>query len=328
MAFFSKTQSVAEYPAGTRVGNFELIRRMPSQGNMSEIYEARVLEGDHRTVALKFARDDESQGAIFQNLLRHEIELLSRLRHPGIVRVYPNSVAGKVWLAPLRAKNLDDPAPWYFTMEYLGGGTLKELLDSNTIGQYPLLWRIELFYQIAVLLSFIHSAQITHRDLKPANIMFRSAPRPDAPPPQPVLIDFGIAEKRQLRSRERVTAGTVAYADPEMVGKLMALGPGDYRPTKTNDNRPIDVWGMGVVAYELFTGKYPFGRTMRTEVLADRIQNREPRGMERGKIPAKLGAVMENMLTKSRDDRPTIDDVLYQLETQLDYLPPWVSIAG
>jgi len=191
-------------------------------GDMSSVYLAENEDGSER-IALKVLRHvpDVGGGRLFDRFLQ-EYEIIARVRHDGVVRIFDLGVA-------------DDHA--YLATEYLGAGTLLEKLAR------PLEADAALTYarQIAGALDAIHGAGILHRDLKPANIMFRDADHL-------ALIDFGLAKEMRLHAAITGTGqifGTPYYMSPEQ---------GHAEPT---DERS-DLYSLGCILYEMLTGERPF----------------------------------------------------------------------
>ncbi|PJF22007.1 MAG: hypothetical protein CUN56_08180 [Phototrophicales bacterium] len=308
------------YKRGTPVGPFRLDRLLSDTGGMSSVYEATVLdqqiaERNGKKVAIKIARIGMENDHIFETLLRQETELLNDLRHPGVVRIIPIEQFNQRYYVG-RAPGLPG-APWYFAMELLSTETVKNVIKN--LRKYSLGYRLELIYQITIILDYLHLREVAHRDLKPDNIIFRMPPHPKQMP-MPVLIDFGLGLKRRIEPT--VNAATVAYASPERVRTLMR--PNGYQPTEQAfDYFPSDVWALGVIAYELLTGKHPFGDEANRTALAEMIMNGHPAKMN-GNIPPEIEKVVWYMLNKNPQHRPTIPQVLKLLETKIEIPPPRV----
>lgn len=311
-----------QFPRGTRVGPFLLQEELSSAGNMAWVYRAITREHANRHVALKIARSDGQYYDVFERLLRNETRLLADLRHPGIVHIYPIKAYGRSSYVG-RAKYLADyfggEAPWYFPMELLRGGSLEVAMER--LQGFALAWKLELVYQIAVTLDYLHLRDIAHLDLKPSNIVFREPPEPHRTP-QPVLIDFGIAEKRALQQQDK--AATLMYASPERVEEI--TGHQSILPTSETseiNHLPADVWSLGIIAYELLGSKYPFGNVTRKTALSQRILNDDPPPLNG--VPTEVNELVRWMLTRVREQRPAINHVIARLDTELPITPPRVS---
>lgn len=214
--------------------------RVLGAGGMGVVYEAEQI-ALRRTVALKMlARQHIGAEHAIERLIR-EARSLSRIDHPGVVRVLDAGRAG------------DGQA--FLAMEYLEGCTLRQLLAEH--GPLPWRWVIAVMTQSLEALELVHRAGLVHRDLKPSNIFCCSreplASSVGAQVPAVKLIDFGIAQLEPLRAGEGgargadgLLAGTPAYWAPELVATGRAT-------------RGSDVYGMGATLYELLTGALPQG---------------------------------------------------------------------
>ena len=195
-----------------------------SRGGQGVVYRA-VQEATSRAVALKVLA--ESGSARERRRFEREVELIARLRHPGIVTVHDSGVAG------LR--------PWY-AMELVEGARLHEHVAR---AQLTLAERLALFLRLCEAVAHAHRSGVIHRDLKPENVLVDAEGRVR-------VLDFGTAlPVEDWTRRARVTSpgeflGTRAYASPEQVGG---------RPAEV-DTRS-DVYSLGVLLYELVTGRLP-----------------------------------------------------------------------
>src|SRR5262249_42334897 len=191
-------------------------------GELSSVYLAET-EGSGERIAFKVLRHVPDAGGthVFDRFLQ-EYEVIARVRHPNIVRIFDLGVA-------------DDHA--FIAMEFLGAGSLAERMTAALAPQTALAY----VTQIGSALAAIHEAGILHRDLKPANIMFRD----DG---SLALIDFGLAKQVRLRAAITGTGqifGTPYYMSPEQ---------GHAEPT---DQRS-DLYSLGCILYEMLTGERPF----------------------------------------------------------------------
>ena len=245
-----------------------------------------------------------------------------------------NSLARAVNL--IRETNTLQDAPWYFAMEYLAGDTLGKLLQEKR--NLSVAWRVELIYQIVIILDYLHLREVTHRDLKPDNIMFRSLPT-STQIPSPVLIDFGLAEKQLLNPQ--VSAASISHAAPERISYLMNLEQGiTQRPEQVTT--ASDIWSLGIIAYEILSYRHPFitsptdkqasllgifkqstplDSTQSREVLAQNILNLPPQPLENA-IPPYLARLIFDMLDKDPTQRPTTEAVIRRLETEIELISP------
>jgi tetratricopeptide (TPR) repeat protein/predicted Ser/Thr protein kinase len=227
-------EPAAPHPAplapGDRIGGFRVIEVI-GEGGMGVVYRAEQ-EQPRRTVALKVIRPGAASPRMLDRF-RHEAELLARLQHPGIAQIYEAGTADTG----------AGPQP-FFAMELVDGRPLLDHADARDLdtGQ-----RLELLARICAAVHHAHQKGVIHRDLKPSNILVDAEG-------QPKVLDFGVARATDtdLRTTTKRTElgqliGTVAYMSPEQ-----ATGdPGliDIRS---------DVYSLGVLGYELLTGRLPY----------------------------------------------------------------------
>ena len=308
---------------GKKLGDRFLIEKpLSNAGGTASVYLGYLLEEPGMKVAIKLARTGPNGPAHEDILLQHETELLCKRnwRHPGLVRLFPLSHAERPVYC-LRATELPE-APYYMVMEYLAGGSLIE--NKNKLRGMSFEWKLELFYQILLAVSFLHEKRFAHRDLKPENIVFR---RPISPAeiPQPVLIDFALASDGNSGSEIIEKSYTLEYASPERIARGLgtgALSSGDRFPLQG------DVWSLGVIFYEILTntrlmsGSHDAVRT----TLITRSFEEKIRGVDFGhdtllrrqsyreKMPL-LAKYIRAMLIHNPEERLTVQDGIYGMET-------------
>ncbi|MSR63335.1 MAG: serine/threonine protein kinase, partial [Planctomycetes bacterium] len=244
------------------------------RGGQGVVYRA-VQEATSRVVALKLLHPAAGPRATLsareRRRFEREVELGSRLTHPGIVTVFDSGVA--------------EGLPWY-AMELVDG----ETLDAYVARARPeLAQRLALFLELCAAVAHAHRSGVIHRDLKPLNVLVDHTGRVR-------VLDFGTALPLDAR---RLTApgeflGTLAYASPEQVG---GAEPGDTR---------TDVYSLGVVLYELVTGALPIDVQGSLGEIVARIASAPPRpavGVERD-----LALILATALEKERERRyPSVE---------------------
>jgi serine/threonine protein kinase/CheY-like chemotaxis protein len=238
-----------------------------------------------REVALKVATSDDSE----QHLLEREYAAVSTIRHPAIVELYDYGVHG---------------GREYLAMEYFPRGDLKARLQQG-ITEAEALRYVE---HIASALRVVHHAGILHRDLKPPNVMLRE--NDDI-----ALIDFGLARNLEggLQStRTGVLRGSPYYMSPEQ-----ALG-------EELDAR-TDLYSLGIIFYEMLTGRKPFSGSSAIEVLQEHVNTPVPRLPE---AFAHHQMLLSRMLAKARDERfASAEEVIEAVTTARNAREPQSSAA-
>ncbi len=261
---------------GTLLGPYEIGAPIGA-GGMGEVYRARDTRLG-RTVAVKILPAEYAQDAKFRVRFEREAKAISALNHPHICTLY-------------------DVGDSFLVMEYCEGTTLAA---RTAAGPLPLAETLEYGMQIADALANAHRGGIVHRDLKPGNIMLT--------PSGVKLLDFGLAKKEPAMGSiestvERLTedgriVGTIQYMAPEVLGGREA-------------SAASDVFALGLVLYEMATGRAAFGGASRAGVIAA-ILEREPVAITEiaPKTPPALERLIGECLAKDPNARTlTAEDV-------------------
>ncbi len=222
-------------------GRYEVVQRL-GEGGMSYVYEAKDMSG-HASVAIKVLSPKLSKDRSSVERLRREAGLAMRLEHPNACKI-------------LRLGETEDGLI-YLVMPYLKG----ELLSDREVKGGPMDpdVGVRLLVQILAGLEHAHGLHIIHRDLKPENVML--VPGPDGQDVA-VVMDFGLAKENRADSGlAKLTATGIILGTPEFMSPEQIRG-------RTLDARS-DVYALGVLAFEMFTGKLPFeGRTPQEMMIA------------------------------------------------------------
>jgi serine/threonine-protein kinase len=254
---------------------------------MGQIFEAHD-PGLERVVALKVARP----GWPGDTLLA-EGRALAAVRHPGVVTVFGRDREG----------TLD-----FLVMERLYGVSLDELLAQRLAGGACLGIdeALDLFLALAEALAAIHNAGIVHRDLSAGNVVV-------CPGGRVVIIDFGIFAARCNIGREQTISGTPEYMAPETIAA-------SARP----DTGPlVDLYSLGVIAWQLLAGKLPFTGTSVPELLERHLHGPVPPLAEaRPEVPPELADVVASLVHKDPLERPGSEDLLWRLRAIRSRLEP------
>ena len=222
--------------AGSQIDNYRIEAPVARSG-MASIFRATDLR-DNRQVALKIPHPDMEADPILFDRFQRESAIGQKLNHPGVMRVYDDEKRSRV----------------YMVMEWCDGRLLRLILADGRISQDR---AIRITLNVLNALEHIHENGVVHRDQKPENIKVDEKDNIK-------LIDFGIAgdsgAKRLTYANFTATLGTADYISPEQV------------KGKRGDGRS-DVYAMGVILYEMLTGRLPFSGSSPMEVMNDRLLN-------------------------------------------------------
>jgi beta-lactam-binding protein with PASTA domain len=255
-------------------GRYRIVRKLGS-GGMATVYLAEDQELGRR-VAIKILNERHANDDQFVERFRREAKNAAGLSHPNIVSIYDRGEA---------------EGTYYIAMEHLGGRNLKELISAR--GPAPVHVSVEVTRQVLAALSNAHKNGIVHRDIKPHNVMVDDDRRVK-------VTDFGIARAGASQMTEAGSiVGTAQYLSPEQ-----ARGAGvDQRS---------DLYSVGVVLYELLTGKVPFNGESPVEIAMKHLSDTPPAPSElNGEVPEELDMVVMRALAKDPARR-------YQSAEQMD----------
>jgi pimeloyl-ACP methyl ester carboxylesterase len=273
--------------SGTKLGPYE-IRSHVGVGGMGEVY--RCLDTrHHRFVAVKVLRQDVSSLVGAERFLR-EIRIAAQLTHPHILPLVDSGEADGVL---------------FYVMPYIEGETLRNRLSRES--ELPVSEITRILHQITDALAYAHAHGVVHRDIKPENILLSDR--------HALLADFGVAKALSDLSRSGSTAttnlvtaigstvGTPTYMAPEQVGGNLV----DHR---------ADLYGVGVVAYEMIGGRLPFQTSSAQQMMAAHLtQAPDPITKWRPAISVRLAnAVMKCLEKKAADRWQSAADLLSEIE--------------
>jgi serine/threonine protein kinase len=276
------------------------IVRVIGKGGMGAVFEG-IDDKTGQRAAIKVLHAQLTHDP--ENLARflNEAKAISALNHPGIVRL-------------LGSGELDGGG-WFIAMDYVDGETLSARLKrEKRLGRAGL----RLASQIASALQSAHRRNIIHRDLKPSNILLKPS---DSGEPEIRIIDFGIAkmaaEDREVQDFHTRT-GT-------MIGTPVYMAPEQCRGVTVTDR--TDVYALGIILYQMLTGRPPFYSQADGDILAMHIlvPPRPLRDVEPA-VPEKVAAFVERMLAKEATERPSMAEVELLLR-ELAEDPSWSSPA-
>jgi predicted Ser/Thr protein kinase len=244
------------------------VERELGRGAMGTVYLAHDAQLD-RPVALKVPLFTDADGPEIRRRFLSEARAAATIEHPNVCPVYD---VGEI-----------DGTP-YLTMAYLAGQPLSQLLGGPA--RLPARRAASLVLRLSAALQAAHDRGIVHRDLKPSNIMIN-------PQGEPVILDFGLA--RRLRQDVRLThvgqpVGTPGYMSPEQVAGA-EMGPA------------CDIYALGVILYQLLTGRLPFEGSVADVLGRIVMQPPEPPSKHRPGLDPRLEAVCLKALSKNAADR-------------------------
>ncbi|HET7294470.1 MAG TPA: protein kinase [Vicinamibacteria bacterium] len=287
----AETASIAALPTAVKMeqgalfaGRYEILSTL-GKGGMGVVYKAHDRKLDDE-VALKVLRPDVvKEDPTLLDRFKQEIKLARKITHRCVLRTHDFGEA--------------DGTP-YISMEFLEGVTLKDLLRSK--GALPTGVGLRIAKQMCQGLDAAHRQGVVHRDIKPQNMLIL----PETG--ELKIMDFGIARAATLKQGESglTTAGTV-------------MGTPDYMPPEQAQGAQADfrsdIYSLGVVLFEVFTGRLPFGGDTAMKVVMAHIQQQPPAPRTLSpRLPEELEAVILRCLAKDPAQRPArVADVLRDL---------------
>ncbi len=254
-------------PLANRFGKYEVIEEI-ARGGMGVVYRARDIDLD-REVALKIVLSGVGSSADEVRRFRAEAETAAKLRHPNIVPIYEIGESND---------------RLYLAFEYVSGGTLAERIEHKPISARQ---AAEMVQSIASAIDYAHSQGVVHRDLKPNNILVDNEGIVK-------VTDFGLAKRvdaDQSITHAGAVVGTPCYMSPEQArGKK--VGPA------------ADVYSLGVILYQMLTGRVPFSGVTTAETL-EQVQTHQPVPLRQlvPTIPRDLETICLKCLEKSIQHR-------------------------
>jgi len=243
-----------------QIPGYKIIRPI-AEGGMASVYLA-IQQSLQRQVALKLLRQFDNP--VHASRFRNEGLIIASLNHRNVITIHDIGTIGE---------------RYYLAMEYLEDGDLEKRISMGICPDTAL----ELVATLGSCLDFLHRQDIIHRDIKPANILFRKDGTP-------VLTDFGIA--KQLDHDVRLTLDRTALGSPHYLSPEQA-------ECKSVDGRS-DIYGLGIIFYEMLTGRKPFQGDSPIEVILSQLTAPVP------SLPVDLSAyqeLLDRMIAKAPDDR-------------------------
>src|SRR5574344_1435414 len=253
---------------GTVLGNrYEIIEKIGT-GGMATVYKARckIL---NRYVAVKVLREEYTTDEEFIRRFNSEAQSAASLSHPNIVSIYDVGQEYNIY---------------YIVMELVQGKTLKQIISKE--GKLPWKWSVNIAIQIASALEAAHKNNIVHRDIKPHNIIITEDGIAK-------VADFGIAKavSNSTITAFGTTIGSVHYFSPEHAR-------GGYTDAKS------DLYSLGVVMYEMLTGKVPFDADTPVSIALKHMQEEPVTPMKLNQsIPFAINQIILKAMKKDTNER-------------------------
>ncbi|HEY6548110.1 MAG TPA: serine/threonine-protein kinase, partial [Vicinamibacteria bacterium] len=275
--------------AGSKFGPYTVDGQL-GRGGMASVYKAYEA-GLDRYVALKTLPPEFLHDETFAERFHHEAKAVAKLEHPNIVPIY--------------AFGIENGTPW-MAMRLVPGGALSSVVKRGRLDPAR---AVAILKGSAEALAYAHSKHIVHRDVKPQNILLDERERV-------YLADFGIA--KMLESSSKLTATGMINGTPQYMAPEQA--------TATKVDARADIYALGIVAYELLTGRVPFSADTPVAVLMKHVQDQVPLP-SREEVKEPLMRALLKALAKRPEDRwPTALDFVAALEAALHELPTAQSL--
>ncbi|MGH7582417.1 MAG: protein kinase domain-containing protein [Gemmatimonadales bacterium] len=258
------------------------IEREVGAGGMATVFLAHDLKHD-RKVALKVLRP-ELAAALGSERFPREIRFVAQFNHPHILSLYDSGEV-KGFL--------------YYVMPFVEGESLRDRLSREH--QLPIADAVRILKEVADALAYSHARGVVHRDIKPGNVLLSGR--------HAVVTDFGVAKAVTAAGRDSMTTVGMAVGTPHYMAPEQAMGQGEI------DQR-ADIYALGILAYEMLTGRTPFTSETAQGILAAHVME-EPKPIRdlRPAIPEPLAAVIMKCLAKNPADRwQSADELLAQLD--------------
>jgi serine/threonine-protein kinase len=274
-------------------GRYEILQRLGA-GGMATVYLANHLLLE-RKVAVKVLNSEYASDEEFVKRFRREAQAAASLSHPNIVSIYDVGAEGDIH---------------YIVQEYVEGETLKELINRE--GPLPANRAVDFAIQICDALACAHRNRIIHRDIKPHNILIGRDGRAK-------VSDFGIA---------RAAAEATLTHSGAIVGSVHYFAPEQARGSVTDEKS--DLYSLGIVLYEMLTGKVPFEGESPISVALRHVQERVPSPRETvPSVPAEVERIVAQATERDPNKRyQSAPAVLVDLKRAARNLPPLAAANG
>jgi eukaryotic-like serine/threonine-protein kinase len=252
------------------LANYPVIRKL-GEGATSEVFLCQD-PFRNREVAVKRifpeALRDPTRGRLFRKLFFTEASLAGKLVHPHIAQIFDAGIG-------------EDSG--YIVMEYIAGGTMERFCAPENLLSVEQV--VEIIFKCTRALAYAHMQGVTHRDIKPGNILYAGEPT------DVHIGDFGLALNMGAETTQITGVGSPAYMSPEQIREELV----DHR---------TDIYSLGVVMYQMLTGKLPFRGTNKFSMIYQITQYEpEPPSASRPDVPPSLDRIVRRAMHKEADKR-------------------------
>ncbi|KAK8839443.1 hypothetical protein M9Y10_031797 [Tritrichomonas musculus] len=281
------------------IDRYKIISKI-GEGGFSQVYRVKDLKDGHYYAAkvANFMVNEETKDLQQTHLLFREVNLMSLLNHPAILR-----------FIGYYSTNFDeDPVPTIIT-DLATNGSLRNLIEMESLGLSHKNWDITkkliIIYGIASGMTYLHSHNVLHRDLKPENILIDEYLHP-------MISDFGLSKITDFLSismnfqSQKGLKGTPIYMSPEIL-------------TDENYSKAGDVYAFAFIVFELMSGFVPLGK-MTVFQLIKKIVNQGYRPNISEDIPDAYKKLIESCWSEKADDRPTFSDIVENLKNNKEFI--------
>jgi len=259
---------------------YEIIKEL-HRGGQGVVYQA-IQKSTKRKVAIKVVKEGPFAGSHERARFEREVHILGQLQHPNVVRIHDSGeVAGQ----------------FFYVMDYVSGQGLDGYMKSRPGGRLGVDETLKLFGQICSAVSSAHLKGVIHRDLKPSNIRIDQSGAP-------IVLDFGLAKVMGSEGSD-LDHSPVMTMTGQFVGSLPWASPEQAEGAPEKLDIRTDVYSLGVILYQMLTGKFPYEVVGNMRDVLDNILRAEPARPStiRKQIDDEVETIVLKCLSKERDRR-------------------------